>query len=321
MKRIALALTFILALLVSTMVGVHFGKAQSGTSGVPTLPSSFFDGFESGNLSQWDGTGVTSGNQLNVQSSIVLSGKYALHAEVPAPCTGLGCAYAYKNVDYLSKGFFAGWVYFTGFADSSTLDRVLKLTGETEGNSISCIGIEDVNGTFEWALHYREGSTENLHIVANGTFLPQFDTWYFIECGGYVSASVGFAECWVNGALIENVTGLDNAPIGLIYQIWAGLALATSTTTNYNANLYLDNVTFSTSYIPFVSLSSPSPAPTPTPLTTPSPTLTPTSTPITQSTPSPTPTVPELQTWIILPLFAVAILLSIVFIGKGIPKK
>src|SRR5208283_1391585 len=99
MKRTALALTFILALLVSTIVGVHFGKAQSGTSGVPTLPSSFFDGFESGNLSQWDGTVVNSGNQLNIQSSIVLSGKYALHAEVPAPCTGTGDAYVYKNVD------------------------------------------------------------------------------------------------------------------------------------------------------------------------------------------------------------------------------
>ena len=31
MKRIALALTFILALLVSSMVGMHFGTAQSGT--------------------------------------------------------------------------------------------------------------------------------------------------------------------------------------------------------------------------------------------------------------------------------------------------
>ena len=215
MNRTALLLTLMLALLVLMMFGAHFGTTQSGTNvigiitsdttwtqannpytltgsagitgEISTLPSSFFDGFESGNLSQWDGTVVDSGNQLSVQSSIVLSGNYALHAEVPAPCTGIGDAYAYKNVDYLSKSFFAGWVYFTGFADSSTLDRVLKLTGETEGNSISCIGIEDVNGTFEWAFHYREGPTENLHIVANGTSLPKFDTWYFIECSGYIN--------------------------------------------------------------------------------------------------------------------------------------
>jgi hypothetical protein len=37
--------------------------------------------------------------------------------------------------------------------------------------------------------------------------------------------------------------------------------------------------------------------------------------------PTPTPTVPEFPTWIILPLFAVAILLSTVFIRKRIPKK
>jgi hypothetical protein len=39
------------------------------------------------------------------------------------------------------------------------------------------------------------------------------------------------------------------------------------------------------------------------------------------SSPSPTPTVPELQTWMILPLFTVIILLSIVFFRNRIPKK
>ena len=65
--------------------------------------------------------------------------------------------------------------------------------------------------------------------------------------------------------------------------------------------------------------------PTPTPSSTPSPTATPGSTPtsttITQSTPSPTPAVPEFPTGLIVPLFAVAILLLIVFIRKRIPKR
>lgn len=37
--------------------------------------------------------------------------------------------------------------------------------------------------------------------------------------------------------------------------------------------------------------------------------------------PTPTPTVPEFPTWVILPLFAMVMLLSIVFIRKKIPKK
>jgi hypothetical protein len=37
--------------------------------------------------------------------------------------------------------------------------------------------------------------------------------------------------------------------------------------------------------------------------------------------PTPTPSVPELQTWMILPIFAVVILLSIAFVRKGKPKK
>jgi hypothetical protein len=41
----------------------------------------------------------------------------------------------------------------------------------------------------------------------------------------------------------------------------------------------------------------------------------------TSASPSPTPTVPEFSALVILPLFAVLILLSTVFIRKKIPKK
>ena len=49
---------------------------------------------------------------------------------------------------------------------------------------------------------------------------------------------------------------------------------------------------------------------------TPSPTPTPTSTVSPTASPSPSPTIPEFPTWIILPLFAAIILLSMVFIKK-----
>jgi hypothetical protein len=39
------------------------------------------------------------------------------------------------------------------------------------------------------------------------------------------------------------------------------------------------------------------------------------------STPTPTPTVPEFSSWVILPLLAIVILLSMAFIKKRIPKK
>lgn len=79
----------------------------------------------------------------------------------------------------------------------------------------------------------------------------------------------------------------------------------------------------------------PNPTPTPTPSLTSAPTAAPTSAPTSapsptpastasssqNTTPSPAPTVPEFPTWIILPLFAVVMLLSTVFIRKRIPKK
>ncbi len=80
------------------------------------------------------------------------------------------------------------------------------------------------------------------------------------------------------------------------------------------------NVTFD----PFLTTPNPdAPAiPTSSPITSPAssnPTATPTIN--TTSSPSPTPTVPEFPALIILPLFAIVILFSMVFIRKRIPKK
>ena len=73
---------------------------------------------------------------------------------------------------------------------------------------------------------------------------------------------------------------------------------------DYNQDFNLGQVT----YTPFLTTPN-SQAPNPnTPIPTPVPTLTP--------SPSPTSTVPEFPTWIILPLFAVIMLLSIVFARK-----
>ena len=217
----------------------------------PAPPSSFSDNFQSGSLSAWDGYISNSGEQLNVQTSNTYNGaSYSLHSLINAPYkgTGAGDSYVFKAVAPSTEYFYAGWVYFASFGDSTTLDRVLKMCGDNGGNSIACIGIEYVGGTPEWALHYRAGSSQTLYIVANATSLPKLDTWYFIECAGYVSSTKGFAEEWVNGVLTQNVTGLDNAPVGLISCIHAGQEGCNCQ--SHNGELYLDDIKLSSSYIP-----------------------------------------------------------------------
>jgi len=60
---------------------------------------------------------------------------------------------------------------------------------------------------------------------------------------------------------------------------------------------------------------------TSTPTPAPSTTSTPTAAPSTTPTPAPTSTIPEFPTWIILPIFAIGILLSIALVRKKTPKK
>jgi len=78
------------------------------------------------------------------------------------------------------------------------------------------------------------------------------------------------------------------------------------------------NVTF----VPFLTTPNPEAPASPTSSPTILPTSSnPTATPTATSSPTPTPTVPEFPATIILPLFAVVILLSMVFIKKRIPQK
>jgi hypothetical protein len=122
-------------------------------------------------------------------------------------------------------------------------------------------------------------------------------------------------------SLIDSGTNiLQSNDINATYNYWGTTdqQAINQTIFDFKDNFNLGTVNF----VPFLTApnaQAPSlPTPTPTPSLSPSPSLT--ATPIgssaLSSSPSPTPTIPEFPTWIILPLFAVAILLSTVIIRK-----
>lgn len=173
-----------------------------------------------------------------------------------------GDAFAYKNLDNYTDLYASCWVKWISFGDSPTLSRVLKLAGPNGDYAISAVGVEDVNGTFEWALHYRDGD-EVYHAVANASTPLQLNSWYFVEIYGQVSSASGASEGWINGEKFESVTGIDNQLTGDICQLRAGLEEG-GQLTSIAAEDYINDVTVSTSYISYTPYSGPTQPPSPT---------------------------------------------------------
>ena len=288
-KKISLSGAFLTAVLLGGLFLVFtmcFSAAQNSANVNGVL---FADNFQSGNLNAWDDTAVNSPAACYVTVSNTFNGSaYALHSYVPAPNSIVGAAYAYKDFDNYTDLYASCWIKWVSFGDSPTLSRALKLAGGTAGNAVAAVGVKDVNGTFEWALHYRDGD-QVYHVAPNASTPLQLNIWYFIEVHGVVNSTSGLAEGWINGEKFESETGLDNQLIGDIYQLRTGLEEG-GQLTSVPAEDYINNVTVSTNYIPYTPGFEPTSA---SPSTTPnlfSP----------QGIPSPTPAAAEFPSIIIV---------------------
>jgi hypothetical protein len=250
-----LSIVFLIAIAVCGLMLVdtaHFGLAQNSSNVDGVL---FSDNFQSGNLSVWNGTSIDPPATCNVTNSNAFNNSaYTLHSLVPAdvvysPNAIVGDAFAYKDFDNYTNLYASCWVKWISFGDSPTLSRALKLAGPNGNYAISAVGVEDVNGTFEWALHYRD-ENEVYHVVANASTPLQLNIWYYVEIHGQVSSTSGLSEGWVDGEKFESVTGLNNQLIGDICQLRAGLEEG-GQLASVPAENYLNNVTVSTNYISY----------------------------------------------------------------------
>jgi hypothetical protein len=156
--------------------GVTAGDGVVPAEACPTF-ASFCDGFESGNTNAWSGSIVMTGGTLQVQSSIVHTGHYALES-VGQPSTNF-YAWAVHNYPNLTSGMFAvrEWMY----APQPLLatDQVLTLDGNTaDGNDY--VSISSANDDF-WSMAEGDGATNTTYASHNSTTPVALSTWVCVE--------------------------------------------------------------------------------------------------------------------------------------------
>lgn len=151
----------------------------------------FSDGFESGDFSAWTGTNVGSGQLLEVQSSVVHHGSYAMHAKVTTDSRN---AYCYKSFTSSANPIFArAYVRFPVFPSKFFRFLVFK---NASGSTVWALAINPSGGSYYVNI---ERYFPGYYTASLTSFTPSVDTWYCFEVEFYKAASGGYYKVYVDG--------------------------------------------------------------------------------------------------------------------------
>jgi hypothetical protein len=204
----------------------------------------FSDGFESGDLSAWDGSYADNGcSVVGSDTSYPHHGSYNLKATIYAGGSARwALARKQLNGAYNPVHIRAMNCVFENEPDTSDTYRVMSFTNEAHGSAVAYAGIKYYNSAWRWWIYVRDN--ESFVNYYGGPV--NFDTEYCMEFCVYSHGSAGYARLYVNGELEVEATGLDNDDRDLNY---ANVGFAYSAAGSSEAVFYADCVVVADTYI------------------------------------------------------------------------
>jgi fibronectin type 3 domain-containing protein len=177
------------------------GNASSASNMVTvgTPARLFFDGFESGNLSQW-----TTVSGLTVQQQEVYNGNYAVRATSSGTAT-----YAYKQLSAAQSTLY----YRTRFKIISQGASSVNLLKVRTGSTVSLLGVF-VSSTGK--LSYRNDLTST---NATSSITISQGVWHDLQIRVVINGTASQTEVWFDGSRVDalsKIESLGTTPIGRI---------------------------------------------------------------------------------------------------------
>jgi len=267
----------------------------------------YFSNYPETNIIKISGSPIISNNNITMPGAV-----YGISISSGSPIISNNTIYGTQNGgswgifssgnSYIFGNVISGCNYGIESANSATITRNMLYNNTNE------------YGTDGYAIKV-SGSGNSL--IENNTIINSPDGIYIYNApDDTLSVNITNNNIYGNG---YNIYCSSSSNINATYNWWGttNSQAIEQTIYDFKNDFNSGNVTF----VPFLTTpNSEAPAsPTSSPTTSPT-SSNPTATPTATSSPSPTPTVPEFPTLIILPLFAIVILLSMVFIRKRIPK-
>jgi hypothetical protein len=166
----------------ATTDGKTSGDGVTATDGVVPAEacpafSAFCDGFESGNTNAWSSTTVMAGGSLQVQSSVVHTGHYALES-IGQPST-MFYAWAVHTYPNQTSGMLAAREWMYAPQPLLAIDQVLTWDGNSaDGNDF--ISINSATDDF-WNMAEGDGVTGTVYGSHKSTTPVALSTWVCVE--------------------------------------------------------------------------------------------------------------------------------------------
>ena len=205
----------------------------------------FADNFESQNFNQWTNTEISSGETASVVRWNFNSGLYS------AKFTSDGGGNTEDS--YVSKTIGESEVYARAYfyvanglplADNSDRFYLTELMAGTQ--YLAGVGIRHNNGVDKWVLYARSGSSWiGPYYVSTSTVAE--GQWYCVELHWKQSSSGGVVELFINGALVQQITGLNTGTYGKATSAIFGLSSAAGV--QNELEIYADSCTISRLYV------------------------------------------------------------------------
>lgn len=192
----------------------------------------FESSFETGDFSEWTGTGGI-GNAPTVVTTNPFRGTY--HAQVSTPGSVEDeSSYFYKNLGSNEKTIYVReYLKYKDLPDAVNRYNSLINLYDMEDYAYRdlCRAIHD--GTdVHWEIYDTSTSDRSTETVS-------VDTWYCLELGRYYAASGGWLRLWVDGSLVCELTGLtQNESCGRIVCGFPGSSYAGA----FASEAYVDDV-------------------------------------------------------------------------------
>jgi outer membrane biosynthesis protein TonB len=225
-------------------------KPTASPTPTPTsTPSSsnvvFRDNFESQSFNQWTNTKISSGETASFVRWDFDSGLYS------AKFTSNGGgntedAYVSKTISE-SEVYARAYFYVANglpLADNNDRFYLTELMAGTQ--YLAGVGIRHNNGVDKWVLYARSGSSwVGPYYVSTSTVVE--GQWYCVELHWKQSSSGGVVELFINGAKVQQITGLNTGTYGKATSAIFGLSSATGV--QNKLEIYADTCTISRAYI------------------------------------------------------------------------
>lgn len=206
----------------------------------------FQDDFESGTLSSWSGSTVTTGDSATVTNTISHDGTQCGEFQTESIASGTKRAFVYKNIEEDSTIYARGYFYIAdGLSLTDENDRftLIQFLG-TDGNIICNLQVRKSQGMDSFALFATGGDIQ----IATAAH-PELDTWYCLELYAHIDSENGAFKAYINGVESMSLVNVNNTGFGGVLAVRFGLA--NSINVQQRVKVFVDSTVISKSYIGF----------------------------------------------------------------------